>query len=74
MNFLFWNIRGIGKGEKAMSVRKIVGEKNISFMGLVETKHKRSIKSRIKRMWGNDDFDICEVLASESNGGGLIAT
>ena len=74
MNFLLWNIRGIGKGERTKAIRKIVGEKKILFMGLVETKHKRSIRSRMKRMWGNDEFDICEVLASETNGGGLIAT
>ena len=74
MNFLCWNIRGIGKGEKTLSVKKIVGEKKISFMGLVETKHKRPARSRMKRMWGYDGFDICEVLASETNGGGLIAT
>ena len=74
MNFLCWNIRGIGKGEKTMSVRKMVGDMKITFMGLVETKHKRSVKNRMKRLWGNDDFDICEVFASETNGGGLIAT
>ena len=74
MNCLLWNIRGIGKGERTMSIRKIVEEKKISFMGLVETKHKRSIRSRMKRMWGNDDFDTCEVYASETNGGGVIAT
>ena len=50
-------------------------EKNkVTFMGLVETKHKKEIKSRIKRMWGNDEYDICEVFANERNGGGLIAT
>ena len=57
-----------------MSIRKIVEEKNVSFMDLVETKHKRSIRSRMKRMWGNDDFDTCEVFASETNGGRVIAT
>ena len=57
-----------------MYIRKIVVKKNVSFMGLVETKHKRSIRSRMKRMWGNDDYDICEVFASETNGGGVIAT
>ena len=53
-----------------MSVRKMVGEKKITFMGLVETKHKRSVKNIMKRWWGNDDFDICEVFASEKMGEG----
>ena len=46
----------------------------ITFLGLVETKHKKIIKGRMKRMWGNDDFGLCEVFASEMNGGGLTAT
>ena len=44
MNYLFWNIRGIGKGEKSISIRNLVEKKNISFMGVVETKHRRSIR------------------------------
>ena len=73
MNCLLWNIRGIGKGERTISIRKIVEEKKVSFMGLVETKHKRTIRNRMKRMWGNDDFDICEIFAGETNGGVVIA-
>ena len=57
-----------------MSIKKIVDKKKVSFMGLVETKHIRSSKSRMKRMWGNDEYNICEVYASETNGGGVIAT
>ena len=74
MNCLFWNIRGIGEVKRSMSIRRIVDKKNVTFMGLVETKNKRSIRSRMKRVWGNDEYDICEVYASETNGGGVIAT
>ena len=42
-------------------------------MGLVESKHKNSLRNRMKRMWGNEDFDICEVHATDMNGGGVIA-
>ena len=73
MNCLFWNIRGIGKGEKCLSIRNFVNKKKISFMGLVETKHKNSLQNRMKRMWGNEEFQICEVFASATNGGGVIA-
>ena len=55
-----------------MSIRRIVDEKNVSFMCLVETKHKHSIRNRMKRMWGNDEYDICEVYASDTSGGGVI--
>ena len=73
MNCLVWNIRGIGKGEKSLSIRKIIQEKKITFMGLVETKHRNSIQFRLKRMWGNEEFEFCEVFATDMNGGGVIA-
>ena len=42
-------------------------------MGLVETKHRQLFQPRLRRLWGNDDYDYCEVLASETHGGGIIA-
>ena len=42
-------------------------------MGLVETKHRNSIQYRLKRMWGNEEFDFCEVFASDMYGCGVIA-
>ena len=59
MNCLFWNIRGVGKGEKALTIRSIVKKKKITFMGLVETKHRKKFQPRMKRLWGNDDYDFC---------------
>ena len=73
MNFLCWNIRGIGKGEKIISIRKFIDTHKVSFMGLIETKHKKTIASRTRRMWGNDHFEMCEVFASEEGGGGIAA-
>ena len=73
MNCLFWNIRGIGKGEKTVSIRSIAEKNKVSLMGLVETKHRKSFQPRLKRLWGNDEYDFCEVLASDTNSGGLIA-
>ena len=73
MNYLFWNICGIGKEEKSMSIRKFLEQKKINVIGLVETKHRKSLRNRMKRMWGNDEYDICEVFASETYGDGLIA-
>lgn len=72
MNLIFWNIRGLGKGEKVKTIRKLVGNYNISFLGLVETKHRVSIKNGVKRLWGYDNFDMCEVFASETFAGGII--
>ena len=42
-------------------------------MGLVETKHKKSFKARLKRLWGNDEYDFCESFASDTNSGGIVA-
>ena len=73
MNCLFWNIRGIGKGEKTLSIRSLVKKKNVFFFGLVETKHQHSFQSRLRRLWGNDDYDFCEGFASQTHAGGIIA-
>ena len=73
VNCLFWNIRGISKGEKTLSIRSLVKKKNVSFMGLVETKHRHPFQSRLRRLWGNDEYDFCEVLASDTHDGGIIA-
>ena len=54
-----------------MSIRKLIDRHKISFMDSW-TKHKRTLKSRIKRMWGNDIYDMCEVYASDTNGGGFV--
>ena len=32
------------------------------------------MRNRIKRIWGNDEFDVCEVYANETNVGGVIAS
>ena len=73
MNYLFWNIRGIGKGEKSLSIRGLVKKKKVSFMGLVETKHRHPFQNRFRRLWGNDEYDFCEIMASDTNAGGIIA-
>lgn len=73
MNLLSWNVRGLGRGEKCITIKELIRKNNISLLGLVETKHKNSFIRRIRRMWGRDDYDWCESLASNTNSGGLIA-
>jgi endonuclease/exonuclease/phosphatase family protein len=72
MNILCWNVRGLGKGEKCISIRNLISMHRISLVGLVETKHRRSFSRRVRRMWGNDGYDWCESLASETHSGGLV--
>lgn len=73
MNLLLWNVRGLGRGEKCITIRNLIRMHKVAFLGLVETKHRNSFQSRVRRMWGNDSFDWCESLASETSSGGLLA-
>ena len=40
---------GLVKDKKTLSIRSLVKNKKIAFMGLVETKHRKPFKSRLKR-------------------------
>lgn len=73
MNLLFWNVRGLGRGEKCITIRHLISLKKISLLGLVETKHKHSLVRRVRRMWGSDVYDWCESFASDTSSGGIIA-
>lgn len=72
MNLLFWNIRGLGKGEKCICIRNLISKNRVSLVGLVETKHRHSFGRRVKRMWGSDVYDWCESPASETHSGGIV--
>lgn len=72
MNFVVWNVRGVGKGEKCLIIKNLVGKYKIGFLGLIETKHRQTIRNRLKRMWGSDDFVFCESFASETHAGGIV--
>lgn len=54
------------------TVRNLVGKHRTSFLGVVETKHRRSFNNRLRRLWGNDDFGLCEVFASDTYAGGIL--
>lgn len=73
MNCVVWNIRGVGKGEKTISLKQLVNKHKVNIMGLIETKHRHTMASRIRRFWGSDDFEFCESFASETHGGGIVA-
>ena len=42
-------------------------------MGLVETKHRKTIKRKVNRLWGSDDYECCESFTTETCGGGMIS-
>ena len=44
-------------------------EKQISFMGLVETKHSDLNTHKIRRIWGNNDYEWRHVTAMDGSSG-----
>lgn len=34
MNLLFWNVRGLGRGERCISIRKLIHRRKLSLVGL----------------------------------------
>ena len=69
MNFLCWNVRGVGSGNKVGSVKKFVREQKVRFLGLVETKKKDCTDQFIRSMWGTDDVNWSSIDAIERSGG-----
>ena len=72
MHLLTWNIRGIKTSEKLPIIKRIITQNTISFLGLVETKHKVSFSNKLRRIWANNDCDWCESLAAPGVGSIII--
>lgn len=72
MNFCGWNIRGIGGGGKSSTTRKLVAVKNLSILGLVETKHSNLNQHKLRRFWGGRDHSWCDSSAVEGRGGLIL--
>ena len=69
MNFISWNIRDLGGGGKHGVIRKLLREKKVSFLGLVETKCTGIRESSIRKFWGDNEFQWVEVDAINMSGG-----
>lgn len=69
MNFLVWNVRGIGGLSKSTAIHKLVCKKKPALCGLVETKHSNLDSRRVRKWWFNDGFDWVDVPANEGSGG-----
>lgn len=69
MNLISWNIRGLGGGCKQGTIKKIVREKKVAFLGLMETKCSAIRKSKVIRVWSDDEFQWAAVDAINTSGG-----
>lgn len=64
-----WNVRGLGSGPKFSYIKKFIDRNDLCLYGLVETKHKEIDRKTIRRLWGNDDFEWCDVAANSHGSG-----
>ena len=69
MKCISWNVRGIGGCGKDAAIRKLIGDFNPMFIGLVETKHSRVDDTKIKKWWAMGDCKWFHVAAEEGSGG-----
>jgi exonuclease III len=56
MRFLFWNVRGLGKGSRRRQVRDFFDEHNLEVVGLQETIKEYFSNSELYDLSGNRDF------------------
>ncbi|GMI77258.1 hypothetical protein HRI_001395100 [Hibiscus trionum] len=71
MNFsiLSWNVRGLGKKEKARAVRRLVGSKKPTVFFLQETKLSKFDPSMYRRLGCGNLMESIAVPAIGSSGG-----
>ncbi|KHN34256.1 hypothetical protein glysoja_035891, partial [Glycine soja] len=71
MNILSYNIRGLGKGIKWASIRRLVGKHKIDLLCLQETKRDSLDKALCQTLWGQSDFEW-EWVPAVNTAGGLL--
>lgn len=73
MNFLTWNVRGLGNPIKIPKIRKLIVSKSIDFIGLTETKLAHYDHFFVSRIWDSPTtaYEYCPGTSSHS--GGILA-
>ncbi|XP_021971729.1 uncharacterized protein LOC110866893 [Helianthus annuus] len=69
MNYLSANIRGAGNPLKAVHIKELIKNNNISFVAIQETQFTDSAKLQVSSFWGNSVFESDMVDASGRSGG-----
>lgn len=72
MNLLSWNVRQLGGHGKIGSIRKLVMEMRVTFLGSSKTKTKDLVERRVRKLWGDDNFGWATMDANDQGGGGLL--
>nr|GEY64757.1 RNA-directed DNA polymerase, eukaryota, reverse transcriptase zinc-binding domain protein [Tanacetum cinerariifolium] len=68
MNIMSFNSCGLG-ANKCNTIAKLCIKHKVSFLGIQETHATKLDPFKIKRTWGNSQFDFVESLASGRSGG-----
>ncbi|GMJ05382.1 hypothetical protein HRI_004207400 [Hibiscus trionum] len=71
INIISWNIRGLGRREKARAIRNLIQEKKPQIMLIQETKIGAFSSSMLRSMGGAKDFEFC-FSPTDGSAGGLI--
>ena len=69
MSIISYNVRGLGRGVKWPTIRRMVSEHRIDLLCLQETKKESISKSMCQALWGKSDFSWEEYPTANSVGG-----
>lgn len=69
MRFLFWNVRGLGKGSRRRQVREFINDHNLEVVGLQETIKNSFSDAELLELAGNRNFSWSWTPAKGRSGG-----
>lgn len=70
MDIISWNVRGLGRSDKRLAVKKLVRRHKVEVLMLQETKISINVARIIHEVWGSQS---CGWDWVPSGGGGLIS-
>ncbi|GMI84395.1 hypothetical protein HRI_002108800 [Hibiscus trionum] len=72
IKIISWNIRGLGRREKARAIRNLIKERKPNFLLIQETKLGKFSRSVLRSMGCDRSFEFC-CTPAEGSAGGLIS-
>ena len=71
MNIITYNVRGLGRGIKWPTIRRMVNKQHIDMLCIQETKKEIVERSMCQALWGNTDVKW-EAQAASNSAGGIL--
>ncbi|KAJ0535621.1 putative RNA-directed DNA polymerase [Helianthus annuus] len=72
MNFISWNIRGLGSASKGNWIKNLKVANEVGFLMIQETQFQSFGGVDVSRLWGSRDFDY-DVVDAVGRSGGLLS-